>query len=261
MGALTIQLTNSGENLHDGSIVANASYLFAGDGFFETMLWSNQTLVDLDLHLQRMESSLETFYKTEIPELDIQDSVEKCINEMSLHGEARVRLTAMYIRSQVEIYLTVSEYQRSFDPATVEVSSYRPSKYRPTAGHKSVSYADYAWALKDAKKNGVDEAVLLNSDNLLCECSTSNLFYYHDKVLYTPSLETGCLPGVMRALVLQKAENVGIQVQEGEYSLSDLLKADGMFVTSSLRRIQTVSRCGTYVFPSNDSEIIKLLMN
>ena len=70
-------------------------------------------------------------------------------------------------------------------------------------------------------------------------------------VLLTPSLESGCLPGITRQVVLDLAARRGIAKEERAITPDDLLEADEVFLTSSIRGVESVSRVGEQLFTNN----------
>ena len=90
--------------------------------------------------------------------------------------------------------------------------------------------------MAEAHRRGADEAVRFNTAGLLCEGTGSNLFLVVDDVLCTPSLTTGCLPGVTRELV---CEVVGV-VQRDDLTKADLQRASEVFLTSATRGVHPV---------------------
>ncbi|MCD1261862.1 aminodeoxychorismate lyase [Paenibacillus athensensis] len=93
----------------------------------------------------------------------------------------------------------------------------------------------YAWA------QGA-EGLLLTEDGYLAEGVVSNLFFVKDGVLYTPSLETGILPGITRAETMRLAEQLALTVHEGLYVWEDLTGADEAFLTNSIQEIVPVTK-------------------
>lgn len=106
-----------------------------------------------------------------------------------------------------------------------------------TAGLKTTSYAENVIALAQAHAAGASEAVFATTTGLLCEGTGSNVFYVVDGELRTPSLATGCLAGVTRALVLEWFG--GREVDEPLEVLAD---ASEVFLTSTTRDVQGVHR-------------------
>ena len=102
-----------------------------------------------------------------------------------------------------------------------------------SVGAKCTSRVDLGLALREARRQGADEAMLVNSAGHLCEGAGSNVFLDVDGILQTPSLATGCLAGVTRALV---CELVPV-VERIDLTVADLLAAPEVFLTSSTRGV------------------------
>ena len=81
-----------------------------------------------------------------------------------------------------------------------------------TAGLKTTSYVDYVIALARAKEQGALEAIFGNTRGELCEATGSNVFVVLDSVVHTPPLDSGCLAGITRELVLEWCAADGVEV-------------------------------------------------
>jgi branched-chain amino acid aminotransferase len=103
---------------------------------------------------------------------------------------------------------------------------------------KTTSYAENVVALAHAAQRGASEAIFANLAGMLCEGTGSNVFYVVDGELRTPTLESGCLAGISRALLLEWYG--GRQVDE---PVDVLAEADEIFLVSTTRDVQPVSRC------------------
>lgn len=124
--------------------------------------------------------------------------------------------------------------------AKLVTTEYRLNESSPLTGVKSTSYAANLMILQEATKAGADEALMFNGRGELCEGASSNIFLVNGNKLLTPSLSSGCLPGVIRRWVLQWAPELGLEVCEGVLSDVDLAAAQEVFLTSSLRGVQLV---------------------
>ncbi len=109
---------------------------------------------------------------------------------------------------------------------------------------KSGNYLNSVLALREARRAGAADAVMLNEHGRLTECTTSNLFFAHEGALRTPALRCGILAGVTRGLVLQIAAEAGVEVVEGDFSVDDLEAASEAFITSTTKDILPVARIG-----------------
>ena len=124
-------------------------------------------------------------------------------------------------------------------PSTVAVTVPWPRNERgATAGLKTTSYAENVIALAHAQARGADEAVLANTVGDLCEGTGSNVFYVVDGELRTPTLASGCLAGVTRALVLEWCGGREVDAPLAEVAAT----AEEVFLVSTTRDVQPVLR-------------------
>jgi branched-chain amino acid aminotransferase len=107
---------------------------------------------------------------------------------------------------------------------------------------KTLNYLPSLMAQRFASAQGYQEACLLNRQNRVLEGATSNLFCLRGRNLRTPPLRMGILPGVTRAHVLQLAAKAGLNPTEEAFELRDLLLADEVFITGSVKEIVPVVR-------------------
>lgn len=98
---------------------------------------------------------------------------------------------------------------------------------------KSLNYLNNILAKLEAKKAGVPEAIMLNTDGRVAECTADNIFLMKNGVLKTPDLMEGALGGITRATVLDIARGKGIAVEECTLGLHDFYNADEVFLTGS----------------------------
>jgi branched-chain amino acid aminotransferase len=110
-------------------------------------------------------------------------------------------------------------------------------------GLKTISYAENVVALAYARKRGGSEAVFANTRGELCEGTGSNIFVVTDGELVTPPLESGCLAGISRALVLEWCD-----AREATLPMDVLEGAEEIFLASTTRDIQPVHRCDSREF-------------
>ena len=104
------------------------------------------------------------------------------------------------------------------------------------------------------------EGIFLTEAGHIAEGIVSNLFFVKGSVLYTPSLETGILNGITRAFIIQIAEMLNIQVEEGFFTKDELLSADEVFVTNSVQEIVPFRHIEESDFPGKEGEVTKQLM-
>jgi 4-amino-4-deoxychorismate lyase len=223
--------------------------LFYGEGVFETFRWKSHPPVFWNKHIERMKKGAEVlgipFPKVE----NIRESVENALLESEI-SDAYVKICLLshgipifYGTSQeYSLLVVVREYQSPKELIKAHVSSFRRSSTSPILGLKSLNYLENILARREAMGLGFDEAIFLNEKGEITEGSTSNIFWLGDGVLFTPSLECGLLPGVIRGALIELAREIGIEVREGRFDLYSLTSSRGGFFTNSLIGAVAVSQ-------------------
>jgi branched-chain amino acid aminotransferase len=111
-------------------------------------------------------------------------------------------------------------------------------------------------------ENNLDDAILLNSDSEICETSASNIFVVKDGVIYTPPINSGCVDGIVRKKIIENANDWGYTVEEKEMKPFELIKADEVFLSNSIKGIQWVQSYKKKKYQKNlSSDIYIKLMN
>ena len=108
------------------------------------------------------------------------------------------------------------------------------------AGAKILSWSENLAWYERAREQGFDEVILLNERSEVAECTSANVFAVQGGQIFTPPLDSGCLPGVTRALLLEQIRVPGLRAREKALKLPDLESADEVFITSSTREILPV---------------------
>ena len=246
----------NGEILPDptGPAVTVADHgLTVGDGVFEAIKVVGGQPFALTRHLERLARSAAGLG---LPAVD-DDAVRRGVAAV-LEGEplalGRIRIT--YTggpaplgsgRGDAHPTLVVVVDAMSPFPGTTAVATVRwPRNERGAlAGLKTTSYAENVVALAHAQERGATEAVFANLAGHLCEGTGSNVFYVVDGELRTPTLASGCLAGVTRALLLDwyggREVDEAIEVVRG---------ASEVFLVSTTRDVQGVSRWDDLELPA-----------
>jgi branched-chain amino acid aminotransferase len=87
---------------------------------------------------------------------------------------------------------------------------------------KSLNFLNNILAKIEAKKRSAYEAIMLNIHGKLTEGTISNVFFYKDGVLCTPSIECGILDGITRGLIIELTRREDIKVKEGKFTKKDI---------------------------------------
>lgn len=123
----------------------------------------------------------------------------------------------------------------------ITISPYRVLSHGPLAGVKKTAMIDNVLALEEARSRGFAEAVMVNERGEIVGATTANLFWAESDELFTPSVATGCIPGITRGFALEIADRAGLHVVEGGFPVQRLLDAREVFLTSTTRELTPVA--------------------
>ena len=107
---------------------------------------------------------------------------------------------------------------------------------------KSHHYGNNVLGRFEMPSLATQEGFFLTEADYVAEGVTSNVFWVNDDKLYTPSLETGILPGITREWVIRKAKQLGMQVEEGLFTKGDVEQASECFITNSVQELVPIGR-------------------
>ena len=249
----------------NGSLLPNSQNLFKagnraflyGDQLFETLRFQDGKLLFWEDHYFRMMGGA-CMLRMEIPQhLNIEfleNEVIKTLKASNLFGyTSRVRLSLF--RSDGGFYLPLShslEYLIEVDeliekPLCLNNSGlfidvfhdhYKPNQTISNlkGGNSLVSVLSSIFA----DENDLDEAIILNLESNICESTASNIFIATDKHLMTPPLSSGCVNGIVRKQIIENASVWGYTIEEKNMKIFELIKADEVFLTNSIKWIQWV---------------------
>lgn len=99
------------------------------------------------------------------------------------------------------------------------------------------------------------EGLFITTDGFVAEGVTSNVFWMKNDELFTPSIETGILPGTTRAIVMELAMKLGIVVNEGFYTKDHVEVADELFVTNAVQELVPIKQLFEKRYPGAHGEI------
>jgi branched-chain amino acid aminotransferase len=126
------------------------------------------------------------------------------------------------------------------EPARLTLREHGRHAASPLAGVKVISWLNNVWNLAEAKKSGFDEAMCLNERGEVAECTAANIFCVRGEKVFTPPLNSGCLEGVTRQVLLEIGPEAGVAFVEQALHPEDFYAADEVFISSTNRNLLSV---------------------
>lgn len=221
--------------------------LLLGDGLFETVLTRAGEAVFLSHHLARLERSASVLDLV-LDAVALRDAVVELMRATESVADGRLRITVtsgvgplgMTRGSEPTYFLLWEPLQVATEPARLTVSDVVRCEASALSGIKHTSWAENILAQSRAVAAGFSEALMLNTRGEVAETATSNIFMVKNRTVITPPLSSGCLAGITRALLVNNMPH-DVRFAEMAFTLDELLAADEVFLTSSLRLVQPVA--------------------
>lgn len=223
-----------------------------GDGVFEALKVVEGRPFALEAHLERLERSAHGL-GLEPPALDaVRRGIGAVLGQERLAlGRLRITLTAGPAPlgsgrggHRPTLVVVAVPIDPTPDTTSIVTVPWPRNERSAIVGLKTTSYAENVVALAYAQAHGGQEAIFANLAGHLCEGTGSNVFYVVDGELRTPTLASGCLAGVTRALVLDWCG--GREVDE---PIAVAESADEVFLVSTTRDVQAVTTWGDRTIP------------
>jgi branched-chain amino acid aminotransferase len=226
-----------------------------GDALFETFRVINGKLCFVDDHFERLLQGEELLKMKpcNISSDEILSQIEELLIKNKITKGGRVRLTVF--RDADGFYQPSNEKKayvieaKSIDNNFFELNSkgfkidiYNEQR-RSTSKFSNIKTTNSLQQILAGiycKENDLDECLMLNKHGRIAEATSSNVFLYKNNNIYTPSLDEGCVAGVMRKQILRIAEKLNINIFEGMVNGSMLQQADELFLTNAVKGIQWV---------------------
>ncbi|GMU41488.1 MAG: branched-chain amino acid aminotransferase [Chloroflexota bacterium] len=220
-----------------------------GAACFETMLARHGRVFRLDAHLDRLERGVAGLRATPPARDLLRRAIDETLAANAL-TEASVRLTVtpgsghapdLDVARDPNVVVTADALGPPPSPARLRISTVRVDQRRSLRSAKHAQFLPYLLARAEAHEAGADDALMLDRAGRIAEGATANVFLVQGQRLVTPSLESGALPGVTRAVVLELAQRLAIVAVEEDVTPSDLGRAGAVFLTSSVAGLRPVA--------------------
>ena len=230
--------------------------LLYGDGVFEGIRVYNGRIFRLDEHLKRLfdsakaimltipmttedlaEACCEACRKNKISDGYIRLVVTRGVGNLGLNPFTCKKPTVFVIADKIALY-PAEVYEKGIDLITASTQRNHPNAVNPAI--KSLNYLNNILARIEAVKAGTVEALMLNGEGEVAECTGDNIFALRGGVLQTPPPSAGALLGITRAVVIELADKLNVKVTEPNLTRYELMTAEECFLTGSAAEIVPV---------------------
>lgn len=227
--------------------------LLYGDGIFEGIRLYDGCVFKLEEHLERLEYSAKAIM-LELPWRREEISAAVCetcrannltdgyIRLVVTRGEGSLGLSVkncdrpqlIIIADTIQLY-PEEFYKEGLKIITVPTRRLNPASLPPTV--KSLNYLNNILAKIEAQHLGYHEAIMLNDQGYVAECTGDNVFVVHKGELITPAASAGALKGITRDTALAIADELGIPWREADLTRYDIWIAEELFLTGTAAEI------------------------
>lgn len=232
-----------------------------GDGIFDTALITDNHAHDLDKHFSRLGDNAETLGLKPPFDLNTFETLASEITDQNNAQTGRFALNTFISRgvsqrglktpenTNHQTLLLLSPVPETFpDINAIIATKTRRNEGSPLSQIKSFNYGDNIIAMIEAENQGCNDAVLLNNKGHVSCTTMANIFIVQGADTITPPLSDGVLNGIARQLFMKRYACV-----EKSFTADELLNADSVFITNSLRGIQYIKTINGKEFKANPS--------
>ncbi len=223
--------------------------LLYGDGIFEGIRAYHGRVFKLKEHIDRlfysakaillkipmtrgqvMEAVLAACRRNGLQDGYIRLVVTRGVGTLGLNPNKCRQPSVIIIADKIQLY-PPSLYEKGLEIITVPTTRNLHSALNPAI--KSLNYLNNILAKIEANNGGCEEAIMLNAEGFVAECTGDNLFIVKSGQLCTPPLSAGALYGITRGVVIELAREAGLTVTEPSLTRYDLFNADECFLTGT----------------------------
>ncbi|NLW55753.1 MAG: branched-chain-amino-acid transaminase [Firmicutes bacterium] len=227
--------------------------LLYGDGIFEGTRAYNGRIFEFDAHIDRLFNSakaialeipmskdevkaahIETLRRNKLTDAYIRTVVTRGVGDLGLDPRNCKKATLIIIADKVSLY-PEELYEKGLKIITVPTRRNQPETVNPMI--KSLNYLNNILAKIEANLHGVSEAIMLNQEGYVAECTGDNIFIIKDKTLATPLVSFGALKGITRGVIMKLAAELGLEVVETALTRYDIYTADECFLTGTAAEV------------------------
>lgn len=236
--------------------------LVVGDGVFEAMKVTEAGVFATTLHLERLARSANAL-ALPAPDFDqIRGAIDAVVADRTW-ADGKIRITYTGGRGPLGsgsafgpslLIVAAEAYARPSEICEIVTTPWTRNVHGAMTGVKTTSYGENVRGLAYADANSAAEGIFINSDGNLCEGTGTNIFTVFGDEVITPPLNSGPLDGITRALLLKWIP----EIIERNLTLEEARRADEVFITSSLRDVQAVTRWDDLTFEAPGEQTARI---
>lgn len=230
--------------------------LLYGDGVFEGIRLYGGNVFRLEEHLERLEYSAkaimlqlplsrkelswatcESCRQNGLKDGYIRLVVTRGVGDLGLSPWLCPKPSVFIIASKISLY-PQEHYDNGLSIVTVPTRRVGPATLPPTV--KSLNYLNNILAKIEARQAGALEAIMLNEQGYVAECTGDNVFIVHKGEVITPPESQGALKGITRSAIIDVAKELGIPLREAQLTRYDMWCADEAFLTGTAAEVVPV---------------------
>ena len=220
-----------GDGIFEGIRIYHGKVFKLGEHVERLYRSAKALLLDIPLRRDEMESCvLETVKRNEKQDGYIRLLVTRGEGALGIDPESCKKATIIIIVADIQLY-PEEYYQKGI--SIVTASSRRVPSDCLDPRIKSLNYLNNILAKIEARQSGCLEAVMLNREGFVAECTGDNIFVAKGGGLFTPAPHHGALDGITMQTVREIAESLGVPVHERALTRYDLYNADECFMTGT----------------------------
>jgi branched-subunit amino acid aminotransferase/4-amino-4-deoxychorismate lyase len=249
-----------------------------GDAIFETIRANGTEPLLFEEHYARLKKGV-GILQLQLPSffdhVFLKNQIKGLLTRCKLFQAARVKVTLIRqsggryipVNNMADIlieaeYTGTGPYELNSKGLLIDAFTAFPKPIAPYTSVKTLNTLPYVLAGIFASNEGFDDALLINHEGFIIEATSSNLFALKGKKLSTPSLQLGCVEGVMRNHVLTIARQSGYMVDDEALILpEDLLSMDEVFLTNAIAGIKWVGGYKNRRYYKKNANILMMVLN
>lgn len=227
--------------------------LLYGDGVFEGIRLYQGNIFRLEEHLERLEYSARAialkmpWTRAELAEATCETCringlrdgyirlvVTRGVGDLGLSPWLCPKPSIFIIAAKIALY-PPEHYTTGLTLVTVPTRRVNPAAVPPTV--KSLNYLNNILAKIEARQAGCLEAIMLNDQGYVAECTGDNIFVVHKGEILTPAASQGALKGITRDTIFDIAKEIGVPMREANLTRYDVWVADECFLTGTAAEV------------------------